>query len=1499
MEVTGVILRLGDWKQRMARAVRVRAAVAASVTLLALPAQAADVWTAAGQPGQGGVVRSNVVFATTNPATHFAATFGSGIYRSTDDAESWTAANAGLGNLRVYGLAATPGGSYDSATLWAATDGGGIYRTSANSIAWQPFNSGLGCVAVRNLTLAASFTDTVYAGTDCATSSGVYRTSGGSAWTKLNTGANGMPDSIPVYVITSTGNGQTLRAGTNNGIYLSTDAGATWSQANGQSGANPLQPGPGGLSVFTLSVVSGSNLLANVQGNGIWRTTNNGADWFRTGASTQLPDFVTLGGITRPATPDGSYVVSIQGSGLYKATSTGSFANWSAVPGSSHAELPFSRGVFQATGNGAWYARTTHGMYIGTSGGGSWTRASTGLPPGEISTSVTDPGNPNLIYAAGSGGVFRSTDAGLTWSRRDNGVTGTPVSLWMDFNDPLKLYTGSSERGVFRSTDGGATWVQATIGLPTQANPNALAGNTTRVMIDRGNSNNVYVSIDGSGVFRSSDFGQTWTDISSNLVALGTPAGKALGVISVRLDPLNSNTLFAATRDGLYKSTDAGASWSLVYQQVSTTGITQTVHTITFDRQSPSTMFIGASNHRANGTPQPWSGVWKSTQSGGAGTWTQVLPGEPVVQLTTTGTGASLAVYAGTNSSGLSGGVYRSSDGGANWTQINGGLGNPYINSFERNSTLTQVLRVSTDGGLYNYNAGLETALARVAGLFADFSNAVNSQGANLDFTHLLPFYDAAFLSEGRDAATQAKLDASELRNQTLANFQITGVNSFDDASGVISVRGTVNVSGSPEGFDGREDGLFILKRQGDGSYRIYGDQRLARINVNVEMRTDYGPSLNAGPRQHVNIDIDAPVGVLATANGSHSATAIPNLWSGTLPIAMPSPQSPSVLRLGETILGSPGVPTTLPNRNGFFAGFDAGANSVADGTLFRTTLTRADLSQVSYDVVFAGTAVNNPATDAVTNVTVNGGTSTSFAAGSLASPLNLAWTLPTGYTPTAVRLWGYVVNANGEQCAAGDVELAANATAGQISLPTACGAAAIVSGGANVTTEGANGERSLFIYQFNVTGAAAAAAQLRVSCPVAVQEGGIVGCTANLLRADNQVQALPTGVAWSVSGPAGVSIDAGTGLLSANPSVVSANTTAPVSGSYSDPVLTGGVTINNSYTVVAQDGTDHWTSNGPIAQGGDVRNILAIDDAGATTLLALLYGRGVYRSTDGGTSWMPSMFGMSERRVRAALVLPDGTNNTLLAATEDGVFRSSNRGVTWTASSGGLGCTSLRNIGARDASTLYAGSQSCGVYKSTDGGANWFQVNNGLPNPLPPIVNLSVSSSSDFVAIGTAGAGVYKSTDGGANWTAINNGLSPGSVGLNAQVFTNPSFYLASVEGGGLYRSTDAGANWSPVGSVPTGSQFGPIRSVGGTLFVGVDGMGTYQSSDNGASWSVFPVVNVARRRTGPIADPNSAGTWYFATGAGVYRSTDSGATWAKTSNGLPGGLVLNTAGG
>ncbi|MCC6472183.1 MAG: exo-alpha-sialidase, partial [Burkholderiales bacterium] len=42
-----------------------------------------------------------------------------------------------------------------------------------------------------------------------------------------------------------------------------------------------------------------------------------------------------------------------------------------------------------------------------------------------------------------------------------------------------------------------------------------------------------------------------------------------------------------------------------------------------------------------------------------------------------------------------------------------------------------------------------------------------------------------------------------------------------------------------------------------------------------------------------------------------------------------------------------------------------------------------------------------------------------------------------------------------------------------------------------------------------------------------------------------------------------------------------------------------------------------------------------------------------------------------------------------------------------------------------------------------------------------------------------------------------------------------------------------------------------------------------------------------------------NSAGTWYFATGAGVYRSTDSGATWAKTSNGLPGGLVLNTAGG
>ena len=50
---------------------------------------------------------------------------------------------------------------------------------------------------------------------------------------------------------------------------------------------------------------------------------------------------------------------------------------------------------------------------------------------------------------------------------------------------------------------------------------------------------------------------------------------------------------------------------------------------------------------------------------------------------------------------------------------------------------------------------------------------------------------------------------------------------------------------------------------QGDGSYRIYGDQRIARVSIQVEMRTDYGPNFNIGARQHVNVDFEAPVGVV------------------------------------------------------------------------------------------------------------------------------------------------------------------------------------------------------------------------------------------------------------------------------------------------------------------------------------------------------------------------------------------------------------------------------------------------------------------------------------------------------------------------------------------------------------------------------------------------------------------------------------------------------------
>src|SRR6185436_17596318 len=174
-------------------------------------------------------------------------------------------------------------------------------------------------------------------------------------------------------------------------------------------------------------------------------------------------------------------------------------------------------------------------------------------------------------------GVYKSTDAGKTWTSvgfRDSDAiakirihpTNPDIVFVADFG---KYGKDSDERGVFKSVDGGKTWKKVLF-------RNAKTG-AADIAIDRRNPNVMFASLweayrveyqmssggPGSGLFKSTDGGDTWQEITRNP---GLPQG-VVGKISVAISGADSNRVYALIENengGLFSSDDAGATWKLV-----------------------------------------------------------------------------------------------------------------------------------------------------------------------------------------------------------------------------------------------------------------------------------------------------------------------------------------------------------------------------------------------------------------------------------------------------------------------------------------------------------------------------------------------------------------------------------------------------------------------------------------------------------------------------------------------------------------------------------------------------------------------------------------------------------------------------------------------------------------------------------------------------------------------------------------------------------------------
>ncbi len=220
------------------------------------------------------------------------------------------------------------------------------------------------------------------------------------------------------------------------------------------------------------------------------------------------------------------------------------------------------------------------GVYKSTDAGETWTHM--GLADSEVVAKLRiHPTNPDLVYAAVLGhvaaphderGVFRSRDGGQTWERvlfRDD-KTGA-VDLVMDPNDPDVLYaafweayrvswqmsSGGPGSGLFKSTDGGDTWTELT---HNTGMPNGVIGRIG-VAVAGTDSRRVYAIVEAEtgGVFRSDDAGATWTKINDERRL----RQRAFYYNHIYADPTERDTVYVLNTR-MYRSTDGGQTFSIV-----------------------------------------------------------------------------------------------------------------------------------------------------------------------------------------------------------------------------------------------------------------------------------------------------------------------------------------------------------------------------------------------------------------------------------------------------------------------------------------------------------------------------------------------------------------------------------------------------------------------------------------------------------------------------------------------------------------------------------------------------------------------------------------------------------------------------------------------------------------------------------------------------------------------------------------------------------------------
>ena len=903
-----------------------------------------------------------------------------------------------------------------------------------------------------------------------------------------------------------------------------------------------------------------------------------------------------------------------------------------------------------------------------------------------------------------------------------------------DFPTVNGLKTNSS---FFKTTDAAANWNNQNSGIAGIVNALAVAPNAP---------NTIYAATD-NGVYRSTNGGTNWSKRS------GTGLAAIHATNRMAVDPSNSSVVYVGHFFGLFKSTDGGDNWSTV---TITPQSSISVFSIVFDPSTPSTMYVGAS-----------TGVFKSTDS--ASTWSPQnnfgVQATPDVRALAIDPTAPSTIYAGTF--GL--GFFKSTNGGGVWTASNTGMGGisptfigvVVIDPANTSTIYTGHGATPSGGGVNKSTNGgaswsplttgvpndwIRAMVVTSSGVYAGVSNAglIKSTNGGTSWTNANTGLGSPIINSLVTHPTDAAVLYAGTSTSGVGDAFVTKLN----ASGSGLLFSTLL------GGTGEENGNGIAV-DGSGNISVVGLTRSLNF-----------PLANA-VQSTVTLDGNCATGFVTKLN----------------------PAGPSYVF--STYLGG----GTCDQANG--------VATDSSGDVYVTGRTQSD---------------NFP-------------TANAFQPARAGAPLELD-AFVSKFTPNGAFVYSTYLGGTGPE--------------------QGLAIAADSSGNAYVT---------------GVTGSS----NFPTMNPLQPNHAGFVG-DAFITKFNSQGSAL---IYSTYLG--GASFESGRGIAvdSANNVYITGSSDSP------DFPLVAGAVRTKSAMYKSIDSAASWTNDNygfggaaSNAFGGPTVTALVIDPTLTSTLYAAS-GAGVFKSANGGRTWTTMNNGLPNRNV-TALVIDPSTPSTLYVAvtglSDSGVYKSTDSGSSWNLRNNGISGTELLSLAIDPAtpSTLYLGTGCClggsHVFKTTNGADIWVPIGN--PPPIIP-ASLAIdplSPSTIYAADRISTGGVYKSTNGGETWQSL--GLTGSPARFVAVSPLTPGVVYADTDQG-LFRSLDGGSNWTSIPLRRGKIVFDPVSAPTVYLLANpfvFNPQGLLKSTDNGQTWTPVNKGLNSPQAVALAIDPTKPSTLYLA---------------------------------